>query len=153
MKQITLCALVAAVVSLGVYWLGDAFEGAGDDVVANSGAPRSSTSDAAVPAAAARDAALSLRVTEALVEDTWVNAARQPGSDKRTLTSAKTSVCFLTKIEIAGIQAPTDRNSCAIDVDDFTGFWQLIATANEGTRSEVRCNARCLSWEPEGDEP
>jgi hypothetical protein len=153
MKQLTLCALVAAVVSVGVLWLEDAFEGSDDDVAAISGAPGLPARDAAAPAAAARGAASSLRFTDALVEDTWVNAARQPGSDKRTLTSVKSSICFLTKIEISGIQGPADTNSCAIEVDDFTGFWQLIATANEGARSEVRCNARCLTWEPEGDEP
>jgi hypothetical protein len=39
MKQLTLCALVAAVVSVGVLWLEDAFEGSDDDVAAISGAP------------------------------------------------------------------------------------------------------------------
>jgi hypothetical protein len=146
MKQLLICALVAALVSVAVLWLDEASEGFDDDAVTGTGpAPDS-------PDAAGAAAAPALRYTDALIEDTWVNAERQGGSDERTLTSASSSVCFLTRIEISGSPGPDDTNSCAIEIDDFTGFWQVIATAAEGGRSEVRCNARCLTWEPDGDE-
>jgi hypothetical protein len=93
-----------------------------------------------------------LSVTDALIEDTWIDASRTAGSDLRTLTDASESMCYLTKIEISGVQGPDDRNSCAVEIDDFTGFWQLSATVEEGGRSEVRCNARCLTWERSGAE-
>jgi hypothetical protein len=145
MKQLSICALVAALVSVAIFWLEDVLDD--DDVSAATAAVSDTPSGDAAPAASP------LRYTDALVEDTWVNAARQAGSDKRTLTSASSSVCFLTKVEISGSQGPDDTASCAIEVDDFTGFWQVIATADEGGRSEVRCNARCLTWEPGGEEP
>ena len=149
MKQLAICALVAAVVSVGVLLLGNALERRDDAPVSRSVAG----DEASTLATAARASAPALRFTDALVEDTWVNAARQAGSDERTLTSAESSICFLTKIEISGMQGPDDTSSCAVEIDDFTGFWQVIATADEGGRSEVRCNARCLIWEREGDEP
>jgi hypothetical protein len=146
MKQVLLSALVAAVVSVAVLWLDEMFERGedADDIGASTVAEN-------VPAAG--ESALALHYTDALVEDTWVDAARQAGSDKRTLTNADNSVCYLTKIEISGIEGPDDKSACAIEIDDFTGFWQVIATAGEGARSQIRCNARCLTWEPEGDEP
>jgi len=110
------------------------------------------------PAPAPSNAVVQLQFADALIEDVWVNAARQPGSDRRTLTSAADSVCYLTKVEISGIQGPEDSSSCAIEIDDFTSFWQLVATADEGGRSEIRCNARCFSLTvsealPDGQSP
>jgi hypothetical protein len=90
---------------------------------------------------------LSLSFTDALVEDVWINGARQAGDDHRALTDADHSICFITKIEIKGVQGPEDANSCVMQIDDFTGFWDLVATVEEGGQSEVRCNARCLVWE------
>jgi hypothetical protein len=147
MKQLSICALVAALVSVAIFLLEDVLETDDGDLAATSAAVSDATNGAAA------SAVFPLRYTDALVEDTWVNAARQAGSDKRTLTSASSSVCYLTKIEISGSQGPDDTGSCAIEIDDFTGFWQVIATADEGGQSEVRCNARCLTWEPEGEEP
>lgn len=147
MKQLSICALVAALVSVSIFLLEDVLEADDDNISAASAAVSDVARGDATPPA------FSLRYTDALVEDTWVNAARQAGSDKRTLTSASSSVCYLTKIEISGSQGPDDTSSCAIEIDDFTGFWQVIATADEGGRSEIRCNARCLTWEPEGEEP
>lgn len=95
---------------------------------------------------------LAFSVTAELPEDTWVNATRTAGSDLRALTDASNSMCYLTKIEISGVQSPDDTNACSIAIDEFTGFWQLIATVEEGGRSEIRCNARCLTWEPNGAE-
>lgn len=144
MKALTVVALVVAVISLAWSWrLGgelDRFARQSEDAVE---AMDPSQVQGVTPA---------FSVTDALVEDTWVNASRGAGSDLRTLTDASTSMCYLTKIEISGVQGPDDTNSCAIEVDDFTGFWQLIATVEEGGRSEVRCNARCLSWETNGTE-
>jgi hypothetical protein len=143
MKQLLSSAAIAAIVSFVVYW---GLGGLGRDAAA----PSSETVQSQAPAVESNPPIFS--VTDALIEDTWVNAARTPGSDLRTLTDASNSVCYLTKIEIGGVQGPDDTNSCAVEIDDFTGFWQLIATVDEGGRSEVRCNARCLTWEPRGVE-
>ena len=144
MKNLLISALVAAVISLAAIAVHDRQE-----ITSRPPAPVAlgGASDATDTGPAS--GGFSLSYTDALIEDTWVNAGRTAGSDRRTLTSAASSVCFLTKIEISGIQGPQDSNACAIEVDEFTGFWQLIATVDEGGRSEVRCNARCLAWEPE----
>lgn len=136
MKNLLISALVAAVVSLAMVALYDAQQIEMEQPVpVASGNVASST------------VGPELSYTDALIEDTWVNAGRTAGSDRRTLTSTASSVCYLTKIQISGIASPDDSNTCSIEVDDFTGFWQLIATVDEGGESEVRCNARCLSWE------
>ncbi|MGD8340609.1 MAG: hypothetical protein PVH89_07485 [Gammaproteobacteria bacterium] len=148
MKNLLISALVAAVISLAAIAVYDrqAIDLERPAPVASSGG-----GSGAVDARPLEPASVgpSLSYTDALVEDTWVNAGRTAGSDRRTLTDAAASVCYLTKIEISGIQGPDDSNACAIEIDDFTGFWQLIATVDEGGRSEVRCNARCLSWDSE----
>lgn len=79
-------------------------------------------------------------------EDAWVDGSHATGADYRSLADASHSVCYLTKIEIKGIQAPQDANSCRISLDEFTGFWQLRAEVADGGHSQVRCNARCLVW-------
>ena len=140
MKQTLLTIVTAALVSACIIWLEDVIEQDAADDVEQAVA-------AAAPSAIPLDLAAMLNITDALVEDTWVDASRTAGSDERTLTNAANSICYLTKVEISGIQSAADRNSCAIEVDDFTGFWQLIGTVEEGGASEVRCNARCLSWE------
>jgi len=128
MKQGLISALVAAVVSIGAWQVMNFAQGV-------------RATDAASTAAAPPV----LRYTDELVEDGWV--ARAPGADEKPLERASNSICYLTKIELKGIQAPEDANSCAIGIDEFTGFWQLTAAVGEGGRSEVRCNARCLVWE------
>jgi len=128
MKQGLISALVAAVVSIGAWQVMNFARG--------DGAPEVAAPAAAPPA---------LRYTDELVEDGWV--ARAPGADEKPLERASNSICYLTKIEIKGIQGPEDANSCAIGIDEFTGFWQLTAAVGEGGRSEVRCNARCLVWQ------
>jgi hypothetical protein len=128
MKQALISALVAAVVSIGAWQVMNL---AHDDGATEGAAPT-----AAPPA---------LRYTDALVEDGWV--ARAPGTDEKPLERASNSICYLTKIELKGIQGPEDSSSCAIGIDEFTGFWQVTAAVGEGGRSEVRCNARCLVWE------
>jgi len=152
MKQVLICALVAAAVSVLVLSLEDALEGTDEELSAAAGTASGEAGAGSGDRGIGARPAPALRYTDALPEDTWVNAARQAGSDRRTLTSASDSVCFITKIELSGIQGPEDTSSCAVEVDDFTGFWQLVATADEGGRSEIRCNARCLSWSPE-EEP
>jgi hypothetical protein len=122
MKQVLTSAVVAAAVSAGVWY------------ALHSG------SGAAEPAAAP-----TFRYSDELVEDGWV--ARGPGADQKPLEHAANSICYLTKIEIKGIHGPEDASSCAIGIDEFTGFWQVTATVAEGGQSEIRCNARCLVWE------
>jgi hypothetical protein len=144
MKQSVLSAVIAAIVSLGLYfWFSEPLSRQTTAPPQEATEPPGRTGDSGLPV---------FNVTDALIEDTWVNAARGAGSDLRTLTDASHSICYLTKIEISGVEGSDDTNSCAIEVDDFTGFWQLIATVEEGGRSEVRCNARCLTWQPSGDQ-
>jgi len=68
-------------------------------------------------------------------------------SEQKILAPAANSACFLTHVEVRGIQSPTDHNACTITLDDFTGYWQVNATTGEDTRSELFCNARCVIWE------
>lgn len=148
MKQVLVSVLIAAVVSglvVQAYRLSDA----GDDRGSMSAAGTSDAASVAPVAAgvAVQSAGSSLRYTDALVEDVWINGARTAGDDHRALTDADNSICFITKIEIKGIQSPEDSSSCVMQVDDFTGFWDLVATVEEGGQSEIRCNARCLVWE------
>jgi hypothetical protein len=124
MKQAFVSAVVAALVSIATWQFMNARSGAEPSAAAT-----------ALPV---------FRVTDELIEDGWV--ARAPGSDAKPLAPASSSICYLTKIEIKGIQKPEDANSCAIGVDDFTGYWQVTAAIGEGGQSEVRCNARCLVW-------
>ena len=141
MKQFFASVLIAAVVSglvVQAYRLSDMGSDAGSSSVTPAAQDR---------VEAARSAGLSLTYTDALVEDVWVNGARTAGDDHRVLTDADNSICFVTKIEIKGIQGPEDSSSCAMQIDDFTGFWDLVATVEEGGQSEIRCNARCLVWE------
>ena len=141
MKHVLLSAAVAAAISIAVVTT------LHDDAPSTS----NNASPPAMPSAttSAGAAAPRLSHTDALVEDVWVNGARTPGDDHRTLTSAANSICFITKIEISGIQSAEDTSSCAMEIDDFTGFWDLVATVEEGSQSEIRCNARCLVWEQE----
>ena len=87
------------------------------------------------------------RVTDELIEDGWVDGTRAAGADDKPLEHSANSICFLTKIEIKGVQGPEDANSCTIGIDEFTGYWQVTAAVAEGGHSAVRCNARCLVWE------
>jgi hypothetical protein len=131
MKQVLVSAFVAAAVCIAGFALEDRI----DDDPADSGRvlvePRE----------------LDLSYTVEPTEDSWVNGARSTGADDRMLSNAETSVCFLTKVEISGVQGPEDTSTCRVDIDDFTGFWKVTAEVPEGSRSEIRCNARCLSWE------
>lgn len=77
----------------------------------------------------------------------WVRGTATTGADSKILSNAANSACFLTHIELSGIQSPEDKSSCSISVDEFTGFWQVTATVDEGGLSEVQCNARCVVWE------
>ena len=128
MKQGLISALVAAVVSIGAWQVMNLARGDGP-------------AEAAAPAVASP----AFRYTDELVEDGWV--ARAPGADETPLERASNAICYLTKIEIKGIQGPEDASSCAIGIDEFTGFWQLTAAVGDGGQSEIRCNARCLVWE------
>jgi len=124
MRQALIAAGIAAVVSLVVWQVFD----------------RSTPAEGATGPRA-------FRVTDELIEDGWVDGSRTAGADHKPLEHSASSICFLTKIEIKGVQGPEDANSCTIGIDEFTGYWQVTATVAEGGRSEVRCNARCLVWE------
>jgi hypothetical protein len=117
---------------------------------------REARASGAVPAATAADGAasavvpgapLTLSYTTELVEDAWVNGARTTGLDHKPLVHADNSICYLTRVQIKGVQGPEDSSICRVEIDDFTGFWEVIAEVEEGGKSEVRCNARCLVWE------
>jgi hypothetical protein len=125
-------AIVAAVVCAGLFLVEDRFDD--DDAAAAEGL-------------AGSRAPITLRYTVEPAEDSWVDGSRAAGADDRVLSSAANSICFLTKIEIKRFQGPEDSGTCRVAVDDFTGFWQVTADVPEGSRSEIRCNARCLVWE------
>lgn len=132
MRQTLISALVAALVCVGLFVIEDRFD------------------DDDTPAATAEGgsrAPISLRYTAEPAEDSWVAGSRGAGADDRVLSSAANSICFLTKIEVKGVQGPEDSGTCRVAVDDFTGFWQVTADVPEGSKSEIRCNARCLVWE------
>ena len=134
MKQILISAVVAAIVSGAV-------------VFALSRTREAETPTAPATSAATEPSAPKLHYTDALPEDVWINGSTTAGTDHRSLTDAKNSVCFITKIELSGIGSPEDKSACTMQIDDFTGFWDLAATVEEGGRSAIRCNARCLIWE------
>jgi hypothetical protein len=133
MKHVWLAALVA-IVALGVWEVVDIRSEVGR-VSENVG----------MRGNASAIGPMRLHYTDELIEDGWV--ARTPGADLKPLAHSANSICFLTKVEIKGIRGPEDANSCSIDIDEFTGFWQVTAAVAEGGQSEVRCNARCLIWE------
>jgi hypothetical protein len=134
MREALIGALVATVVFFAAFLIEDRFDA--DD------APAATVADAA-----GSRAPIALRYTDEPAEDSWVDGARAVGADDRALSNASNSICFLTKIEIKGFQGPEDSGTCRIAVDDFTGFWQVTADVPEGSRAEIRCNARCLVWE------
>jgi hypothetical protein len=134
LKQTTLSAFVALIVSAGFFVVADRFDD-DDTAAATAEGPASSR------------APISLRYTDEPAEDSWVDGSRAAGVDERVLSSAANSICYLTKIEVKRFQGPEDSGACRIAVDDFTGFWRVTADVPEGSRSEIRCNARCLTWE------
>jgi hypothetical protein len=134
MREALIGAVAAAVVCVGAFLIGDRFDDADDQ------APT------AADAVGSRGP-ISLRFPDEPAEDSWVDGTRAAGTDDRALSSASNSICFLTKIEVKGFQGPDDSGTCRIAVDDFTGFWQVTADVPEGSRAEIRCNARCLVWE------
>ena len=132
MREAFIGAVVAAVICVGAFLIAERLD---DDETPTT-----------LDAAASRGP-ISLRYTDEPAEDSWVDGARAAGVDDRSLSDASNSICFLTKIEIKAFQGPEDSGTCRIAVDDFTGFWQVTADVPEGSRAQVRCNARCLVWE------
>ena len=87
-------------------------------------------------------------------QDAWLRGTNRDGSprpgpadDQKPLVDASNSLCFLTKVEIEGMDGPEDVASCSIEVDEFTNWWQVHATQGDGTNASVACNARCIVWE------
>ena len=95
-----------------------------------------------------------LTIIEESEQDAWLRGANRDGSprpgpadDQKPLADASNSVCFLTKVEIEGMDGPEDVATCSIQVDEFTNWWQVHATQGDGTDASVACNARCIVWE------
>ncbi len=87
-------------------------------------------------------------------QDAWLQGANRDGSprlgpadDQKPLVDASNSLCFLTKVEIEGMDGPEDVATCSIRVDEFTNWWQVHATQGDGTDASVSCNASCIVWE------
>ena len=87
-------------------------------------------------------------------EDSWLRGRNNDGSPRlgpanhmNSLVEAENAVCFLTKVEIQGQDAYEDMNACRVDIDEFTGWYQINATQGDGSDSSVRCNARCIVLE------
>lgn len=87
-------------------------------------------------------------------QDAWLRGTSRDGSprpgpadDQKPLADASNSLCFLTKVQIEGMDGPEDVATCSVQVDEFTNWWQVHAIQGPGTNASVSCNARCLSWE------
>jgi len=141
MKTLAASAVVAALVSILAIYSYESTRNEGAAVEPSAVDPASDAAGDAVTQT------VRLRYTDALVEDVWIDASRTAGDDHRSLTDAASSICFITKIEISGIGSSADSSSCAVSIDDFTGYWDLVATVDEGGQAQIRCNARCLVWE------
>lgn len=131
MKQALISAGIAAVVALFV-------------VLAARGSDDTLNGDAAT---GTNPVPLTLSYTTEIIEDAIVNGARYTGAEPKLLAEAGNSICYLTKIQIKAMQTVEDSSTCMIDIDEFTGFWQVTAIVDEGGTAEVHCNARCLVWE------
>lgn len=131
MRQAWIFGVIATVIFAAALLIGRSLDQDGDDV----------------PGARPNGSEIMLRYTVEPAEDSWVNGARSYGADDRMLSDAESSVCFLTKVEVAGFQGPDDTGACRVEVDEFTGFWKVTADVPEGSSAEIRCNARCLTWE------
>ena len=97
---------------------------------------------------------LTISFTEELPQDAWLRGINRDGSprpgpadDEKPLVDASNSVCFLTKVDIQGMNGPEDAASCEISIDEFTNWWQVHAIQGDGTDASVYCNARCIVWE------
>ena len=98
--------------------------------------------------------AVQLTIIEESEQDAWLRGANRDGSprpgpadDQKPLVDASNSLCFLTKVEIEGMDGPEDVATCSVQVDEFTNWWQVHATQGDGTDASVACNARCIVWE------
>ena len=98
--------------------------------------------------------AAQLTIIDESEQDAWLRGANRDGSprpgpadDQKPLADASNSLCFLTKVEIEGMDGPEDVATCSIQVDEFTNWWQVHATQGDGTDASVSCNARCIVWE------
>jgi hypothetical protein len=137
MKQALLSAVVGAVVAVVAIQIGGA--GGNVDQLAEELANHEALVSKFSPTL------LSFSMDE--VQDSIVDGTRYTGSYSKLLVDAENSVCFLTKAQFKAMQSPEDSNICSIELDEFTGHWQVTATVEEGATSEARCNAGCLIWE------
>ena len=82
-------------------------------------------------------------------QEAWMNADRGAAIESKILADPANSICFLTKVDFDHAM-PTEvndgGNACWIDQDEFTGWWQLNGQIKEGAAADMRCQARCLTW-------
>jgi hypothetical protein len=142
LRQLLLTVLVAAVTSVLMLRVANP--------VADTTSP--ATDALATQAALQSSAAPTLSISTAPEEDAWLEGMGAdgrprpgPADDIKPLVSAENSVCFLTDVQVKGMNDASDQLACRVAVDEFTGFWELHAVQGEGTDASVRCNARCLS--------
>ena len=95
-----------------------------------------------------------LTFVEESEQDAWLSGVNRdgaprpgPADDQKPLVSASNSMCFLTKVQVEGMNGLEDAAGCHIAVDEFTNWWQVHATQGPGTDASIACNARCIVWE------
>jgi len=143
MKIVIVSAIVAVVASIGTTMIMSSMEAPNSTEVAVMAAPEINYDEIL-----ARLDVNDLSISEEPEAAAWIRGGSGAAqAEQKILANAANSACFLTHVEINGIQGADDKNMCTITVDDFTGFWQVNAITGEGTRSELMCNARCVVWE------
>lgn len=142
-------AVAAALIASVLTWL---FTGQGQGTGGMEGL-QSQVSELAAQISTGGGAAR-LTIIEESEQDAWLRGANRDGSprpgpadDQKPLADASNSLCFLTKVEIEGMDGPEDVATCSVQVDEFTNWWQVHATQGDGTDASVSCNARCIVWE------
>ena len=145
----TMTAVAAALIASVLTWL---FTGQGQGIGEMEGL-QSQVSELAAQISTGVGAA-QLTIIEQSEQDAWLRGANRDGSprpgpadDQKPLADASNSLCFLTKVEIEGMDGPEDVATCSVQVDEFTNWWQVHATQGDGTDASVSCNARCVVWE------
>ena len=143
MKSIIYSAIVAVVASVVTTWV----------IMNNDQADEAVSTQMALPEMDYAEILGSMEVSKLSVSmepaaAAWIRLnTGTESSEQKVLANAANSACFLTHVEINGIQSAQDKNACSITLDDFTGYWQVNASIGEGTQSELYCNARCVVWE------
>ena len=144
MKEVLISAAVAAVVSLIVVQVAD-MDDDEEEVELDVGQLAAQVAGSEVIAERLQSTTVSAGVEPEIAA--WVRINSGEGADIKTLANADNSVCFITHMKVGGFQTPEDDGACTVSLDDFTGFWQVTASVEDGSQAEVWCNARCVVWE------